>query len=99
MTRARLIARLSLAVVLALAALGMVACGPSKAEIAQQQKDECFATMSQMKLAIDLVNADTGVYPDVAGVVAQLHAKCPSGGTYSFNPNTNVVSCSVHGHP
>ena len=42
---------------------------------------------------------DTGVYPDVASVVAQLHAKCPSGGTYSFDPNTNVVSCSVHGHP
>ncbi|MDR3685511.1 MAG: hypothetical protein P4L93_00905 [Coriobacteriia bacterium] len=99
MSRARWIARLSLAVVLALAALSVVACGPSKAEIAQQQKDECFATMSQMKLAIDLVNADTGVYPDVASVVAQLHAKCPSGGTYSFDPNTNVVSCSVHGHP
>ena len=97
MSRAKRIVRLVLAVALALTALSVVACGPSKAEIAQQQRDECFATQKQIKLATDLVNADTGIYPDIASVVAQLHATCPAGGTYSFDPKTNTVSCSVHG--
>jgi len=96
-SRAARTVRLALALVLALTALAVVACGPSKAEIAQQQRDECFATQKQIKLATDLVNADTGIYPDIASVVAQLHEKCPAGGTYSFDPKTNTVSCSVHG--
>jgi hypothetical protein len=88
---------LALAFSLALTALGLTACGSSKAAIAQEQRDQCFATQKQIKLATDLVNADTGIYPDIASVVQQLNAKCPAGGTYSFDPKTNTVSCSVHG--
>lgn len=88
--------RIALVAVLICSAL--VACAPSKAEVAAQQKDQCLANERQIKTAIDLVNADTGVYPDINDVVAKLHVKCPSGGTYSFDPNTNTVTCSVHGH-
>jgi len=89
---------MGLLLVVSLASILAAACSPSKAEIAAQQRDQCFANEQQIKMAIDLVNADTGVYPEIGGVVTKLGVKCPAGGTYSFDPNTNTVSCSVHGH-
>ena len=83
-----------LAVSLALAA---VACSPSKADVAAQQRDACFQNQAQIKTAINLVHADSGLYADVADVVKQLHLACPAGGTYSFDQNSDTVSCSVHG--
>ena len=78
----------------------LAACGPSAAQVAAQQKAECFNHESQILTAINLVHADTGVYPDIASVLKQLpSAKCPSGGTYTFDPNTDTVTCSVHGKP
>jgi len=85
--------------VLVLVALGAVACGPSKAAVASEHKDQCFANENQIKTAINLVNADTGIYPTIADVVSKLHVSCPDGGTYSFDEKTDTVSCSVHGHP
>jgi hypothetical protein len=99
MSAARRIVLGALAAALLVAVLGVSGCGPSKAEVAAQQRDECFATESRIKTAMDLVHADSGVYPNVADAVRELAAKCPAGGTYSFDPDTDTVSCSVHGHP
>lgn len=81
-----------------MAAVGVVGCAPSKADVAAQQKQLCFANERQIKTAIDLVHADSGLYPDIGTVVTKLQLKCPAGGTYSFDQNTDTVSCSVHGH-
>jgi hypothetical protein len=83
-------------VTLALAAVAS-GCGPSPGEIAAQHKAQCFANQRQIKMAIDLVNADSGIYPDVQNVVKELKVSCPDGGIYAFDPNTNTVSCSIHG--
>jgi len=90
---------LVICLLLAAAGVGPTACGPSKADIAAQQKQECFDNESRIKTAMDLVHADTGFYPNVADAVRELGAKCPGGGTYTFDPNTDTVSCTVHGHP
>ncbi len=74
-------------------------CSPSKVDVTAQQKQECFDNQSKIKMAIGLVHADSGIYPDVASVVKELDVKCPAGGTYSFDEKTDTVSCSVHGHP
>jgi hypothetical protein len=87
-----------LALVLALAAVTLLACGPSAAEKAAQDRDACFANQTQIKMAMSVINADTGVYPEITSVTTKLDLKCPSGGTYSFDPTTATVSCSIHGH-
>ena len=87
------------ALLLAFAVLGVTACTPSKAQVAAEHREQCFNNEHQIKLAIDLVHADSGVYPDVKNVVAELKLRCPDGGTYSYDPNTDIVTCSVHGHP
>jgi hypothetical protein len=84
---------------LTVASIALVACGPSKAEVAAQQKEQCFTSQRQLKLALGVIYADSGIYPDVQDAANKLGAKCPSGGTYSFDPSTDTVSCSVHGHP
>ena len=92
--------RLALAAaVLLIVALGPIACSPSKAQLAAQNKEQCFAYEKQIKMAMDIVHADSGIYPSVQDTASKLGAKCPSGGTYSFNPQTDTVSCSIHGHP
>ena len=77
----------------------LAGCAPSKAQVAEQDRQQCFANEQQIKMAMDAVYADSDIYPNVADVVAKLGVKCPDGGTYSFDPNTDTVSCSVHGHP
>jgi hypothetical protein len=84
------------ALVLALAAT-VGGCAPSAADVAAQHKEQCFANQRQIKMAIGLVNADSGLYPDINNVVAELKVKCPDGGTYAFDQKTATVSCSVHG--
>jgi hypothetical protein len=93
--------KLAMALVLALALCLVLAfaagCGPSKAEVAAQHRDECFANQRQIKQAIDLEHADSGIYPSIGDVLRVMHVTCPDGGTYTFDPNTDTVSCSVHG--
>jgi hypothetical protein len=101
MRRGANVAVLGMALLLALCALAATGCAPSKEEaaatLAAQQKQECLANQKRIKLATDLVNADTGIYPDIASVVQQLRAVCPAGGAYSFDATTDTVSCTVHG--
>lgn len=88
--------RVALLAVLVSSAL-VTSCGPSKEQVAADQRDRCFANQLKIKVAIEAVHADTGIYPDLNDVIAQLDAKCPGGGTYSVNANTGAVTCSVHG--
>ena len=75
------------------------ACSASKSDVAADQKAQCFQNEKLIKVAIDVFYADSQMYPPIASVVTKLDVKCPAGGVYSFDPNTDVVSCSVHGHP
>ena len=55
----------------------LTACAPSKEQIAAEQRDQCFANQLKIKVAIDAVNADTGVYPDLNDVIGKLDVECP----------------------
>jgi hypothetical protein len=45
-----------------------------------------------------LFKADSGIDAPLQTVVDKTHVVCPAGGTYSYDPTTGVVNCSVHGH-
>jgi hypothetical protein len=84
-------------VALLVATLLVAGCaGPSAAAV---QKAQCFANESLIQSYMKLFNEDSGIYPPLQDVIDKLHVKCPSGGTYSFDATTGVVTCSVHGHP
>jgi len=81
-----------------LGALAPVGCsgGPTAAEL----KAKCFANESELRTMMNLFIADTGgVAAPFDSVVAKTGVKCPSGGKYSWDAATGVVTCSVHGHP
>ena len=86
-----------IALVLAMA-FALTACGQSKAQIEAANKDLCFSHMRQIRMAMDVIYADSDEYPSVTDAAAKLGFTCPDGGKYSFDPNTNTVSCSIHGH-
>jgi pectin methylesterase-like acyl-CoA thioesterase len=87
------VAAVALAMVLALAAC-------SSAPTAAETKAKCFANEAELRTMMKLFSADTGgIEAPFASVVAKTGAKCPSGGTYSWDSATGVVTCSVHGHP
>ncbi len=79
-------------------ALGVAACAPA-APSAAELKAQCFQNQTLIAAEMNLFNADSGMYPPITTVVEKMNLKCPSGGTYSFDEKTLVVSCSVHGHP
>lgn len=89
--RTVLVATIVLSVAIALA--GCAQAGSNAAAT----KDECFRNMALIQTEMNLFHADSGIYPPLADVVKQLGSKCPSGGTYSFDEKTGVVSCSIHG--
>jgi len=90
-----------IAVILALGlvlATGVTACAPPSPTPAEQ-KAACFTNEKLAGAEMKLFYEDAGIYPPIATVVEKLHVKCPSGGTYSFDEATGIVSCSVHRHP
>ena len=90
--------RNAIIVVMLVAVLALGACaaqGPTAAE----QKAKCFANEALVQTEMKLFTADTGMDAPFASVLSKTHAICPSGGTYSYDPATGIVSCSVHGHP
>ena len=98
--RARVLT-LPVAILVVLAAatmLGGCSSKPAAPTVAQTQA-ACFENQTHIKQAMDLFYADSQMYPPIETVVEKLHVACPSGGTYSFDPDTNTVTCSVHGHP
>ena len=86
----------AIAIVL-VAALALAGCaqGPTAAE----QKATCFANEATVETAMSLFKADSGLDAPLQDVLDKTHAVCPSGGTYSYDPATGKVTCSVHGHP
>ena len=46
-----------------------------------------------------LFTADSGLEAPFSTVVAKTQSVCPSGGRYSWDAATGVVTCSIHGHP
>lgn len=98
-TKAVTMNRLVLALILC-AVLGIAGCSPkalSPDELAAKQKAECFKTQGTVLQAMKLFYADSGTYAPVETVVTQLEAKCPAGGTYAFDEETEKLSCSIHG--
>ncbi len=91
----RNVAALTVALVVALVLLsaGCSAGGPT----AEMQKAECEQNMALIHTEMGLFHADTGEYPPLTTVVEKTGAKCPAGGVYAFDPNTETVSCSIHG--
>ena len=88
-----------LALLVSAVSVGVVGCAPSKAAVAAQQREQCFANERNIGMAMGAIHADSGIYPDVQDAASKLGAKCPAGGTYTFDQDTAVVSCSIHGHP
>jgi hypothetical protein len=81
-----------------LVGLGMAACAPA-APSAADLKAKCFSNETLIAAEMKLFYADAGIYPPIATVVEKTHLTCPSGGTYSFDEKTGIVTCSIHGHP
>jgi hypothetical protein len=85
-------------VALTAAALILAGCGAGT-PVAAEQKAQCFANESLIQDEMKLFNEDSGMYPPLKDVLDKMQLKCPSGGTYSFDATTGVVTCSIHGHP
>jgi hypothetical protein len=91
--------RITVALMLTLVVvLGATACAPSKPSVADTRA-ACFANQKLIAAEMDLFHADAGIFPPISDVVQKLGLKCPAGGTYSFDATTDVITCSVHGHP
>jgi hypothetical protein len=90
----RIAASLLLIVVLG----GLAGCAPAKPSAADL-KTQCYANEALIGAEMKIFYADAGIYPPIATVVEKLQRACPSGGVYTFDEKTGVVSCSVHGHP
>ena len=88
------LATMTAALALAIALSGCTQ-GPSAADL----KAECFVNQARVQAVMKLFSADTGMDAPFESVLAKADAVCPSGGKYSWDPATSVVSCSVHGHP
>jgi hypothetical protein len=87
-------------VILLTIALLFSATGCSQAPTAAELKAKCFANEAQMQTVMKVFAADTGgVNASFDTVVAKTNSVCPSGGKYSWDPATQIVTCSVHGHP
>ena len=82
-----------------LATVLLSGCSAGASDTAAEQKAQCFQNEKLIKVAMDVFYADSQMYPPIASVVTKLDVKCPAGGVYSFDPNTDTVSCSVHSHP
>ena len=88
------------ALVLLAFALLVAMVGCSQAPTAAELKAKCFANEAQMQTVMKVFAADTGgVNASFDTVVAKTGSVCPSGGKYSWDPATQIVTCSVHGHP
>lgn len=94
MRRIRVIA----SVVVLLVALAALA-GCAQQSKAAADKERCFANEALIGAEMKLFAADSGIQAPIQDVVAKLHAECPSGGTYSYDATSGVVTCSIHGHP
>jgi PBP1b-binding outer membrane lipoprotein LpoB len=87
-----------IAVVLAIAILALALAGCSQDSRAAEQKAQCFANETVIQAEMKLFKADSGLDAPIQDVLGVTHVTCPSGGTYSYDPATEIATCSVHGH-
>ena len=99
MKRLRLAVLVAALLAVVLATVLLSGCSAGDGDAAAEQKARCFQNEKLIKVAMDVFYADSQLYPPISSVVTKLDVKCPSGGVYSFDPNTDTVTCSVHGHP
>jgi ABC-type glycerol-3-phosphate transport system substrate-binding protein len=78
-------------------ALALTGC--SSGSDAAAAKTKCYANETLIAQEMKLFYEDSGTYPPITTVVDKMQLSCPSGGTYSFDATTGVVTCSIHGHP
>ena len=81
-----------------LAVLALGGCAASKPSVAET-RDQCFSNETVIRAEMSLFKADSGLDAPLSDVLDKTHLVCPSGGTYSYDATTGVVTCSVHGHP
>jgi hypothetical protein len=81
---------------LSLGAMALSGC-TSTAQIEAEQRDECYATQARIQAEMDQVHRAKGAYPDIGTLVTRLNVKCPTGGTYEFDPVAEKVLCTKHG--
>jgi hypothetical protein len=89
-----LAAVLALALALA-AALSSCSQGPTESE----KKAVCFGNEARVGAVMKLFKADSGMDAPLDRVLGEMKAVCPSGGTYTWDPQTETLTCSIHGHP
>jgi prepilin-type N-terminal cleavage/methylation domain-containing protein len=95
-----------LIVVIILAALAAIAIPRMSQNTATARQRACYTNIATMNTQIELYNSEEEEYPDGLTDVTQNtdyfpdgEPNCPSGGTYSMDPNTYRVSCNTHGTP
>ena len=86
------------AVALLTGALLVAACGPQRPSAAEL-KAQCFSNQAVINESMQMLYQDTGSYPPAATVAAKLDKRCPSGGVYTVDPASGIVTCSIHGRP
>lgn len=79
-------------------ALALALVGCAQASPAEEQKAKCFANETLVGAEMKLLKADSGMDAPFQIVLDKTHVACPSGGTYSYDATSGVVTCSIHGH-
>jgi general secretion pathway protein G len=95
-----------LIVVIILAALAAIAIPRMSQNSATARQRACHTNVATVNTQIELYDSEEEEYPGNLTDVTQNTAyfpdgepNCPSNGTYSMDPNTHRVSCSIHGTP
>jgi hypothetical protein len=87
---------IAVVLVVLIAAVALAGCSPESK--AAEQKAQCFANETLIQTEMRIFKADSGLDAPIEDVLKVTHAVCPSGGAYSYDPATEIATCSVHGH-
>ena len=79
--------------------VSLTLAGCSQGPTAAEKKTTCFGNEARVEAVMKLFKADSGMDAPLDKVLKDTGAVCPSGGTYTWDPATSVLTCSVHGHP
>ena len=86
-------------IIVALILVAVLAIAGCSQNAAAGQKEKCFANEALLRTEMQLLKADSGMDAPFQIVLAKTQLVCPSGGKYSYDATSGVVTCSVHGHP
>jgi len=96
------IARLAGALLICLLLAGCASPGSNAGSIVGESKDNasivtCRTNRNQLAEQYSTAQSTSGAPVEFATVLAEQNAKCPSGGTYTWDDAASKVVCSVHG--